>query len=54
MLLKTKVFSTTVLILGSLVLFGELLFWHPENSLRYTVYLVAARVAARLQVTLSP
>ncbi len=53
MLLKTKVFSTTVLILGSLVLFGELLFWHPENSLRYTVYLVAALVAARLQVTLS-
>jgi diguanylate cyclase (GGDEF)-like protein/putative nucleotidyltransferase with HDIG domain len=53
MLLKTKVFSTTILILGSLVLFGELLFWHPENSLRYTVYLAAALVAARLQVTLS-
>jgi diguanylate cyclase (GGDEF)-like protein/putative nucleotidyltransferase with HDIG domain len=53
MSLKTKVFSISIIVLGALVLFSELLLWNPENGFRYTFFLVAALVASRLQVNLS-
>jgi diguanylate cyclase (GGDEF)-like protein/putative nucleotidyltransferase with HDIG domain len=53
MWLRTRLYPIIIILLGSLVLFSELLQWNPENGLRYTVFLVAALVASRLQWTLS-
>jgi len=53
MLLKNRIYPIVIIALGSFVVFSELLRWNPENSLRYTFFLIAALVASRLQVTLS-
>jgi len=48
-----RLYPIAIVVLGSLVVFGELLKWNPEAGLRYIFFLVAALVASRLQVTLS-